>query len=164
VFDTKKFGAYVAQMRKNTNMTQNQLAEKLSLTRQAISKYEVGDSFPDITILIKIAKVFDITLDELIGSGNPTKKEEKIFESILKLSSDGIDISHIASLIYRLDNEKESMLEKIIEGDADLSIIKTLLPYMEDMAQQLEAAVIAGVLPDDVLEVLGEYYVKEQMK
>lgn len=46
MFDTKKFGAYIARKRKNLDMTQAELAEKLNLTRQAISKYEVGDASP----------------------------------------------------------------------------------------------------------------------
>ncbi len=46
MFDTRKFGAFLARLRKNADMTQSELADKLNLTRQAISKYERGDSFP----------------------------------------------------------------------------------------------------------------------
>ena len=48
MFDIKKFGAYTSKLRKKADMTQSELAERLNLTRQAISKYECGDSFPDI--------------------------------------------------------------------------------------------------------------------
>ena len=57
MFDTKKFGIFLARQRKNADLTQSELAEKLNLTRQAISKYELGDSFPDISILIQIAEI-----------------------------------------------------------------------------------------------------------
>jgi len=71
MFDTKRFGAYLAAMRKFMNMTQCDLAQKLNITRQSISKYETGESFPDISIIIQFADIFGITLDELIKSGLP---------------------------------------------------------------------------------------------
>jgi len=78
MFDTKKFGGYLSRLRKNADMTQIELADRLNLTRQAISRYEHGDSFPDISILVLISDIFDITLDELIGSGEPTHGESRI--------------------------------------------------------------------------------------
>lgn len=69
MFDTRKFGAYLARLRKNADMTQSDLAIKLNLTRQAISKYELGDSFPDISTLVEISKIFNISLNELINFG-----------------------------------------------------------------------------------------------
>ena len=220
MFDTKKFGAYIARKRKNADLTQSDIAEKLNLTRQAISKYEQGDSFPDISILIQIASIFDLTLDELISAGNPTKGETEIFQNILfsesegaisindivnlaplvkpsilgafskKLSNDGIDISHIVSLVRYLNDDdilqvvssanynsltgelleklipfldaasKEAVLQKIIEGECDWHLIKVLLPHMEHLAAQLEAAVIDGALPNEVLEIMREYFLR----
>jgi len=71
VFDIKKFGEYVALMRKSAGMTQTVFAERLCLTRQSISLYETGECFPDISIVIQIAEIFDITIDELVRSGIP---------------------------------------------------------------------------------------------
>ena len=48
-------------------MTQEQLAEKLNITNAAVSKWERGDSFPDITMLFPIADYFGISVDELMG-------------------------------------------------------------------------------------------------
>jgi len=71
LFYTKKFGAYITAKRKDAGMTQSGLAQKLNLTRQSISKYETGECFPDISIIIQIAEIFGITIDELIKSGIP---------------------------------------------------------------------------------------------
>jgi len=71
MFDTKKFGAYLAAKRKYMDMKQSELAKKVNLTRQSISKYETGESFPDISIIIQFAEIFGITIDELIKSGLP---------------------------------------------------------------------------------------------
>ena len=71
MFDTKKFGAYIAAKRKDMGMKQSELAKKLNLTRQSISKYETGECFPDISIIIRLADIFKVSLDELIKSGLP---------------------------------------------------------------------------------------------
>ena len=78
MFHTQKFGAYFSRLRKSADMTQSELAEKLGLTRQAVSSYERGDSFPDVSILVLIADIFGVTLDDLINSGEPTRGEALI--------------------------------------------------------------------------------------
>jgi len=65
MFDSRKFGAYLARLRKKADMTQSDLAIKLNLTRQAISKYEQGDSFPDISTLAEISKAFNVSFNDL---------------------------------------------------------------------------------------------------
>jgi transcriptional regulator with XRE-family HTH domain len=51
MFDTQKFGRAIAAFRKEADMTQNEVADRLNLSRQAVSRYECGESFPDISIL-----------------------------------------------------------------------------------------------------------------
>ena len=60
MFDTMKFGKALSTLRKQADMTQNEVADRLNLSRQAISKYERGESFPDISILVMIAELFDL--------------------------------------------------------------------------------------------------------
>jgi len=71
MYNTKQFGAYLASKRRQTHMSQSDLAIRLNLTRQSISHYETGQSFPDISIIIQFAAIFDITIDELVKSGLP---------------------------------------------------------------------------------------------
>jgi len=71
MYDTKKFGIYLAAKRKALNLKQSDIAKKLNLTRQCISKYETGECFPDISIIISLAEIFEVSLDELIKSGLP---------------------------------------------------------------------------------------------
>ncbi len=60
-------GKRVAQHRKRMGLTQDQLAEQLGITAQAVSKWENDQSCPDITMLPKLADIFGITTDELLG-------------------------------------------------------------------------------------------------
>lgn len=65
--------------RNQYNLTQEALAEKLNVTPQAVSRWETGVSYPDITMLQRIAEVFHITVDALLGgvhsSGKALSKE-----------------------------------------------------------------------------------------
>lgn len=138
MFDIKKFGAYISRLRKKADMTQSELAEQLNLTRQAISKYECGDSFPDISILIEIADVFNITLDELISSGNPTKREALILEGAAggqDLCS-GLDKQCISDIVNIAPLLKPSLLDKLADGLAehgiDISSIVSIAEYIKD--------------------------------
>ena len=62
MFNTQTFGLKLAQLRKNADMTQSDLGDRLNVTRQAVSKYETGDSFPDVTILVTMAEVFGVSV------------------------------------------------------------------------------------------------------
>lgn len=55
------------KLRKSHNMTQDELAEMLSLSRSAISLYETGRREPDYSILTKLADIFDVSVDYLLG-------------------------------------------------------------------------------------------------
>ncbi len=57
--------------RKSMNMTQEQLANMLNGKKSLVSNYENGYSVPDIEILIKLADIFEISLDELVGRNFP---------------------------------------------------------------------------------------------
>ena len=54
-------------LRKTRGMTQEELAERIDVSRQTLSKYETGESLPDVEKSRLIAEVFDVTLDELVN-------------------------------------------------------------------------------------------------
>ena len=53
--------------RKSLKLTQKELGEKLGVVRTTICEYESGRNEPDVKMLIRLADIFDVTLDELIG-------------------------------------------------------------------------------------------------
>lgn len=67
----------LANLRKKNNITQEQLADKLNVSRQAVSKWENGTSIPDIKKIMEISKVLSCDLSELIDVNTNLKKEEK---------------------------------------------------------------------------------------
>ncbi len=62
-----ELGARIATYRKNRNLTQDELARQFDISNQAVSKWETGQSYPDVELLPKIADFFEVSLDELFG-------------------------------------------------------------------------------------------------
>lgn len=60
------FSEQLSKLRKEANMTQEDLAEKCDISRQAVAKWESGESLPDIYKISQIAKLFEVSLEELI--------------------------------------------------------------------------------------------------
>lgn len=80
------FSENIKQLRKQRDMTQEGLADILGVTYQAVSKWERGESFPDITLLPVISSFFDITMEQLLGI-DKSKNEEEILSVIDKFDN-----------------------------------------------------------------------------
>ena len=64
--DQVKIGRFIAECRKNKNLTQAQLAEKLNITDRAVSKWETGKSMPDSSIMLELCEILNITVNDLL--------------------------------------------------------------------------------------------------
>ena len=73
------FGENIKKLRKEKELTQETFADFLGVTFQAVSKWERGETYPDITMLPVIASFFNVTIDDLLGV-DKAKKDEKISE------------------------------------------------------------------------------------
>ena len=65
--DQVKIGKFIAECRKNNNLTQVQLAEKLNITDRAVSKWETGKSMPDSSIMLELCGILNITVNDLLS-------------------------------------------------------------------------------------------------
>ena len=76
-------------IRKQAGMSQEQLAEKLGVSRQAVTKWETDAGIPDIENVIAISALFDISIDELLSNEKGAKKlTDYLFESITEYDID----------------------------------------------------------------------------
>ena len=67
MFDTQKTGEIIAQHRRRKNMTQMELAEEMSVSFQAVSSWERGNTMPDISRLPQLCSILGISIDQLLG-------------------------------------------------------------------------------------------------
>lgn len=99
----QKTGKYIVKLRKGKGWTQQQLAEQLGVTPQAVSKWECGEAFPDIDILDNIAMIFSVTIDSIIKAQD---SEPFVFEFGIGILP-YIDMSKADNLIQRVSKYHE---------------------------------------------------------
>jgi lactoylglutathione lyase len=67
-------GNQIQKLRLDNNLTQEQLAEKLSVSRQSVSKWELSQSIPELEVIIAMSKLFDVSTDELLLGSEERKR------------------------------------------------------------------------------------------
>ena len=86
--DQEKIGKFISLVRKEKNMTQNDLALKLGITDRAVSKWENGRGMPDLSLIKDLCEILDITVNELLSGERldnqeyQNKSEENIIKTI----------------------------------------------------------------------------------
>lgn len=85
--DQIKIGRFIAERRKKKNLTQMQLAEKLGITDQAVSKWENGKGMPDSSLMLDLCSELDITVNELLSGEmiDMTEYDKKAEQQLLEL-------------------------------------------------------------------------------
>ena len=87
------FGRFLYALRKRKGWTQTELADKLGVTNQAVSKWENGDSFPDTGLLVPISELFGVSVDELLKgkygdcAADSRRKIVSVFDGVIMLSA-----------------------------------------------------------------------------
>lgn len=87
MLDSIKVGNFIMRKRKEAGLTQQQLADKLNISFQAVSKWETGNTYPNVEILYELATVLRVTVDELL-TGNEKSEDG------LSYSKAGVDIAY----------------------------------------------------------------------
>ena len=73
--DLQKIGAFLKELRREKDLTQEQLAETLSVSRRTVSRWETGSNLPDLDLLMEIADLYQVDLRELL---NGERKNEQM--------------------------------------------------------------------------------------
>ena len=76
--DILMIGQYIRRLRKSAGMTQKELAEKLGISFQAVSKWENGDALPDAGILLELCDLLGTTADKLLRGGSLVTGERRL--------------------------------------------------------------------------------------
>ncbi len=104
--NNKTIGDRIKFHRKRLGMTQEQLAERMGVSAQAVSKWENNLSCPDITVLPELAAIFGISVDELLGKNPPAG-----------------ETVHEAEVVENLEKEKNEMMSILQRTEAVITSI-----------------------------------------
>ena len=86
--DQVKIGTFLKKLRKEKGITQEQLAETLSVSGRTVSRWETGNNMPDISILVDIADYYDISIPEIISGERKSEMMNEEERKIAKTMSD----------------------------------------------------------------------------
>lgn len=98
--DQIKIGSFLKQLRKEKELTQGELAEKLNVSNRSVSRWETGNTLPDISILIELAEYYEVDIKEIIDG---ERKSEDMNEEAKELMDKVVDYT---------SKDKEIILEK----------------------------------------------------
>lgn len=111
----KRSGSFIAQRRKQAGLTQLQLAERIGVSDKAVSKWETGRGFPDVSVLEGLAEALGVSISEIVTgkSAEPSAQSQKkaalrlvcIISGLL-----GIVLSFAAEIIYCFDFSADSIV------------------------------------------------------
>ena len=141
--DTLKIGQYIQSLRKAAGLTQKELAEKLNLSFQAVSKWENGDSLPDTGVLLDLCDILNTTADKLLNGGSIVAKERRL----MRLEDVVTGFQYLED-IGKLFGEDCSFYTGMIEGINE-KMNMDILSYLKDpMTREVMYAevLIQGIL------------------
>ena len=131
MFDMKEIGKKISSLRKEHNMTQMELADKLGISFQAVSNWERGNTMPDISKLPELAEIFRVSIDDLLN-GRASLVNAVLDDTVdAYMEEDKATEQEIADILPIL---KPGQTKKILEK-ADVSKfhdIGSFLPFMDE--------------------------------
>ena len=132
-----ELGKKIKQLRKFSGMTQEQLAEKLNISRQALSKWENGTSMPDVESVVRISMLFQISLEELL-----LKEEKYVEESKTQITLE--DLTQINLHNRRMNLLLSSGILFLTIGIMWASFVKALETTTESMGYIMYRYMVTG--------------------
>ena len=134
MFDVKMVAAKLREARIKKNMTQNNLADELGISFQAVSNWERGNSLPDISKYEDLCQILDIDLEYLLGISTDTQTVSKLLDRRKKEISVPITIKEIAPVIPLVPpNElKEVVEDSIDKADITIGEFSMMAPFLDE--------------------------------
>jgi DNA-binding XRE family transcriptional regulator len=123
MLDAKAVGNKINQLRNANSLSQDQMAEKLFVTRQAISRWEVGQSLPSIDSLLEMSKLFHVSFEEILCLDEKPEVDEKdIFQGhsrsfiVSEIREGKIQVDLPSVFSQFLPSERMGILSAVKEG------------------------------------------------
>ena len=86
--ESKKIGSFLKELRKEMGITQEEFAEKLDVSSRTISRWETGTNMPDISLLVNIAEIFNVSISEIINGERKSEIMKKEVKKVVEAMSD----------------------------------------------------------------------------
>ncbi|EOS53010.1 hypothetical protein C809_00241 [Lachnospiraceae bacterium MD335] len=159
--NTNIISKYLQLLRKKHNYTQDELAKRLDISRQAVSKWETGSAIPDLEVLLKISKLYGITINDILEPNIPTKKItdfeqlSEVPENELREILEQYDMTSLVIASMGASPEINNLLEKLFP-DVDYKmernrIGRVRIDEVERIQQEIVSVINLRALDSELL-------------
>ncbi len=133
--DQQKIGAFLKELRKEKNITQEELAEKMGVSRRTVSRWETGSNMPDMDILIDISDFYEVDLREILDGERKNKQMDKeVKETVLKVAE------------YENEGKKRNSIVVIVcSGLGIMSLLANLIMSMMELPDTFLTGFLHGM-------------------
>lgn len=120
--DQQKAGSFLKELRKEKGITQEELAEKLCVSRRTVSRWETGSNMPDLDLLIELADFYDTDIREILNGERKSEQMDKDLKDTL---------TEVAAYTNEEKLCKVSWFSKICIGGVISAVIYLILLFLE---------------------------------
>jgi len=151
MFDMLKVGKKIASLRKDKNMTQLELADKLGISYQAVSNWERGESMPDISKLGELAEIFETTIDLILDYKPLSNAVEEVIRD-QKIDATKHDSKTLSDVIPMMKPKEIESSVKDIPYD-DPRVLLSFAPFLDE--EEVDELAYEAYEKNASLELIG---------
>ncbi len=169
-----KIGKKISSLRKQSGLTQMELADRLGISFQAVSNWERGNTMPDISKLPELAEIFGCSMEEILGDERKAKIVQDLAVGQTPVDVKAEDLADIAPIVSD-EQFKQTYEQAETNGmEMDFETLMSIVPYLDDdvlgdLIKNFskygftikQACSIAPYLNDDVLDEMANSIVTE---
>jgi transcriptional regulator with XRE-family HTH domain len=141
-----KVGRNIADLRKRSGMSQMSLADRLSISYQAVSNWERGESMPDISKLPQLAHILDVSIDEILDESKGTLLLKNLLNHTTQnyLQNQEVTLKDISEIAPLLSPEQVHEIVEQAEANLNIGNLMFVAPYVsEEFMNRLVKQVVA---------------------
>ncbi|MBR6646257.1 MAG: helix-turn-helix domain-containing protein [Clostridia bacterium] len=138
---SKECGGFISELRKEKKLTQKELAEKINVSDKAVSRWETGKGYPDVTSLVSLSEYFDVSVNELLAGKRLTVED-------IKETAD----ENLVSVFEQVQkNKKQQNLQVAIYTSV---LIVVLLPVLIIIGKELFVSMTTQIQAENIISAV----------
>lgn len=136
--DQKKVGLFLKELRKEKNITQEMLAEKLNVSNRTVSRWETGSNMPDISLLVELSEFYHVSIPEIVdGERKNEKMDQETRDTAVKMAEYSKNEVKI---------EKKKIITSFLMGFGAFIIISAFAIFPNDSSWGSIYSTIGGII------------------
>lgn len=134
MFDMLKVGKNIADLRKQTGMTQMGLADQLGISYQAVSNWERGETMPDVSKLPQLAEIFNVSIDAILEKSKSTQIVVNVLENTTEqfLNQNELSVAEISEVAPILLTEHVNEVFEHVKDPVSIQDLLSIAPFISE--------------------------------